>query len=297
MAETSQLWQSLSEGLFAHIDDSFVAEFRKPGGANKRLGAWDPFDKTMRYFKFLLFASAEQQSSAFFSRYRALGNVNVGGPISVKVQDCSINLDYLLAVQEYTFMESCTDMGAIRSVVEIGAGFGRTCHALLALEKRIERYTIIDLPNILALSRRVLQLVVPEHFAKIEFIDATNRGAWRGMERDLGINIDSFQEMPPATIDSYMAGVVSGCHFFYVKNAVAKYEPSAIGVDVKNPAELHDVFSLGYCRDVIDIFDDRALANARRKYIEAYRPGARWKLVADKPAELFPYFHHALYRS
>ena len=71
MQESSDLWQSLSRTLFADIDDAFLATFRQPGGANNRLGSWDPFDRSMRYFKFMLYAAAERQPERFFSLYRA----------------------------------------------------------------------------------------------------------------------------------------------------------------------------------------------------------------------------------
>ena len=292
---SSRLWDALSDTLFDNIDDQFVASFRRPGGANSRLGSWDPFDKTMRYFKFMLFSAAERQQPEFFEHYRRLRNIDVGAPVSVKVHGCAINIDYLMSVQEYMFMDSCVSFETLRSVVEIGAGFGRTCHTLLSLSDAIERYTIVDLPNVLALSRRVLAETAPDRLEIIEFIDATNADDWRGLERDLAINIDSFQEMLPGTIDAYLTGIVSGCRHFYTKNTVAKYEPSAVGIEGASPESLYDVFSLGYCRNVIDIFDDRALAEARQAYVGAYRPSADWKLVADKPAELFSYFHQAFY--
>ena len=103
--------------------------------------------------------------------------------------------------------------------------------------------------------------------------------------------------MPPGTIDAYLTGIVSGCRHFYTKNTVAKYEPSAVGIEGATPETFYDVFSLGYCRDVIDIFDDCELENARRAYVDAYRPSADWTLMLDKPAELFPYFHHAFYNA
>ena len=131
--ETSALWKSLSRSLFVDIDDAFVARFRQPGGANSRLGSWDPRDPTMRYFKFMLYTAAERQPDRFFSLYRALGKVNVGSPVSVTVRSCAINIDYLQSIEEFMFLESAIDIAAVRSVIEIGAGFGRTCHTLLAL--------------------------------------------------------------------------------------------------------------------------------------------------------------------
>jgi hypothetical protein len=81
-----------------------------------------------------------------------------------------------------------------------------------------------------------------------------------------------------------------------VKNPIAKYDPKTIGLTNVDGRTLQDVFSLGYCRDVIDIFNDVALDRARQAYVEAYRPASNWELLADRPMEMFPYYHHALYR-
>jgi putative sugar O-methyltransferase len=292
--EVSELWKSLSNKLFANIDDEFIATFRQPGGANSRLATWDPFDKTMRYFKFMLYTEAERQPDRFFEHYRALGKVDIGQPVSMKLRGCDINIDYLFALEEFLFLESFID--PVKSVVEIGAGFGRTCHTLLTLADRIESYTIVDLPDVLNLSRRVLSEVALDRFHKVRFVDATDLAAWQNLSADLAINIDSFQEMPPATIDAYMRGLIARSRYFYVKNPVGKYRPESIGIAVEDPAKFKDVFSLGYCRDVIDIFDDMALAKARKEYLQAYCPPS-WQVVAERPMSMFPYLHHALYRS
>lgn len=293
--EVSDLWKSLSHSLFSNMDDDFIATFRRPGGANNRLGAWDPFDKTMRYFKFMIYTAAERQPDRFFDLYRKLGSVDIGDPVSVTVKHCKINIDYLFALEEFMFLEQACDLTAVGSVIEIGAGFGRTCHTLLALSDRIERYTIIDLPEMLELSRRVLAKAVPEHIHKVSFVDATDSVAWRSLSADLAINIDSFQEMPPETVKGYIDGPVAHCRYFYVKNPVGKYEPASIGVEAN--AKFYDVLSLGLCHDVIDIFDDAALAQARKAYLDAYKPATSWRLVADQPMGVVPYLQHALYRA
>lgn len=293
---SSDLWKSLTQSLFAKVDDEFVTSFRRPGGANNRLGAWDAYDPTMRYFKFILYSAAEQESDQFFQLYRALHNVDLGSPVSIRMRSCDVNIDYLLSVQEFMFMNAAADLGAIKSVVEIGAGFGRTCHALLSFRHNIERYTIIDLPGVLALSRRFLAMAIPEEFHKISFVEVNDASECGNFRADLVINIDSFQEMSPETIDGYM-GLVRNCRLFYVKNPVAKYDPECIGIQVADRSQFKDVFSLGYCRKVINIFDDEQLAACRREYLDAYRPGDSWQLIAESPLKIFPYYHHALYRS
>jgi len=291
----SELWQSLSTTLFANIDDEFINSFRRPGGANARLGVWDPADRSMRYFKFMLYMAAMSQPKQFFRYYRKIANVNIGSPISVTVNSCSINLDYLLSVQEQLFLEKAGAADKSRSIIEIGAGFGRTCHTLLSLNDKIGSYTIIDLPNMLELSRRVLLLAIPKLFYKIQFVDATNINAWRGMTADLVINIDSFQEISAAAIDAYMNNLVAHCKSLYTKNPIAKYDPTCIGITLERQSDL-EVFSLGYCRDVIDVFDEQTLIKHRCNYVAAYRPSESWSVVADEPCRVFQYYHHALYR-
>ncbi len=294
----ARLWRSLCATEFARVDEDFISSFRRPGGANNRLAAWDPFDATMRYFKFMLYGAAVRQPERFFELYRALGRVDIGQPVAINVHSCAINIDYFLAIEEFMFLETAIDLQSVQSVIEIGAGFGRTCHALLALcaSGQLQHYTIVDLPEVLELSRRTLKKLVPAHYRKLRFVDATREGEWRGLTADLTINIDSFQEMPPSTIDSYMQNLIAHSANFYIKNPIAKYDPKDIGLKVEDPRMLGDVFSVGYCRDIIDIFDDVALTQARQTYLNAYCPGPNWKWTADKPMELFPYYHHAMYR-
>ncbi|HEV2642677.1 MAG TPA: putative sugar O-methyltransferase [Candidatus Elarobacter sp.] len=294
---SSELWNSLTQTLFSSVDDEFVSKFRRPGGANNRLGVWDAYDSTMRYFKFLLYSEAARESDRFFELYRALQNVDLGLPVSVRMRSCDINIDYLLSVQEYLFVDAAVDMGEVSSVIEIGAGFGRTCHALLSFRKSIERYTIVDLPAMIELSRRFLARAIPGEFHKVSFVPVDEASRWDGLVADMAINIDSFQEMPPATIDGYMRGLVGNCRLFYVKNPVAKYDPECIGVQVEDKARFKDVFSLGRCTKVVDIFDDEQLRLCRREYLEAYRPGPTWELVTEAPLDIFPYYHHAIYRA
>ena len=53
------------------------------------------------------------------------------------------------------------------SVVEIGAGYGRTCHSILSLYPNITEYHIIDFPQMLDLSRAYLKTVgTNENFEK-----------------------------------------------------------------------------------------------------------------------------------
>lgn len=298
MADTtvSQLWSELTGSLFGRVDDEFLTSFRAPGGANNRLAAWDAMDGTARYFKFLLFALASARPGAFFDQYEKLGDVDLGAPTAVTVRGCRINIDYYLSVDELLFLQDAADLSNISSVLEIGAGFGRTCHTILCLTD-VSRYVIVDLPEVLNLSSQYLRRVLPSgQYRKIEFINAHDTALWTGVEADLSINIDSFQEMPPETIRNYSQNLLAYSRFHYCKNPIAKYSPVLIGL-AERDVKAADVFALGLCRNVIDIYDDRALDQARQDYIEAYCPGSGWSVRASRPLDIFPYLQHALFEN
>ena len=68
-----------------------------------------------------------------------------------------------------------------------------------------------------------------------------------------------------------------------------------------SPEKLLDVYSLGRCTNIIDIFCENELLKARDAYVEKYSPppdtpsGCSYNAIATKVMDLFPYFHHVLY--
>ena len=131
----------------------------------------------------------------------------------------------------------------------------------------------------------------------IRFIESRDRAVWSLIDCDLVISIDSFQEMSPDVIDGYMGGLIAHSRYFYCKNPIGKYLPGSVGLQDVAPEKLLDVFSLGYCQNVIDIFDDDQLERARKVYLDAYTPkvGGGWRVLGERPMQLFPYYHHALF--
>ncbi len=74
----SNLWTNITSTQFQNIDDDFVNSFRIPGGPNARLAAWDPYDKSMKYYAFLLYSTARGKNFEFFKAYSKIKNVNIG---------------------------------------------------------------------------------------------------------------------------------------------------------------------------------------------------------------------------
>lgn len=301
--EESQLWHKLSRELFQHVDMEFLSTFREPGNPNNRLAAWDPLDRSLRFFKFLLFNQCAEKPDSFFEMYEQLGNTRLGNPVTVRVVrngvDVEVNLDHLFSVEEADFLARNLDTARIEHVVEIGAGFGRTAQAILKLFKKVRSYTIIDLPNILSLSAQYLRAVLdPPEFDKLRFVDAfefAKSKAEHGRAVDLVINVDSFQEMTPATIDFYMTSVIGASRFFFSKNAIGKYQPEVVGLARTPGLELSDVFDLGRSREVIDIFCNRDVDVARRRHAVEYLPSPEFAVAAQEPLGIFPYYQNVLY--
>ena len=296
----SKLWNSLAKEKFSLIDDVFLSTFREPGNANNRLAAWDPYDKSMRYYKFLLFHQIQNKNEAFFQNYSKIGLTTLGNPVSIAgPMGDEINLDHFFAIEEYTFLNKNLEVDELNYVVEIGAGFGRTAQALLKLIRNIKTYTIIDIPEVLSLSSRYLKkILTKEEFDKLRFKDAQKLSQERcdSCQIDLVINIDSFQEMPPETITYYFDKIICRSSFFYTKNAVGKYNPESIGLDNLNQKQLLDVFSLGLSTDIIDIFNNSDLIKAREKHVKQYCPSDLFNVVAQEPLGIFPYYHNVLYQ-
>lgn len=303
--EASQLWQQLAKDLFRNVDETFLSNFREPGRANSRLAAWDPLDRTQRFFKFLLFNQCERKPDSFFALYERLGNTSIGNPVVIRVvragRSVEVNIDHFFSVEEYCFLSENLDISRIKSVIEIGGGFGRTAQALIRLSNSVESYTIIDLPEVLRLSSLYLKAVLNDHeFGKVRFISAFSLadGVDAVPDRpDLVINIDSLQEMTPQTIDFYMDNVVKKARYFYSKNAIGKYRPETIGVGGCGDGNLKDVFMLGRSRDVIDIFCNSELDDARARHVDAYRPSRQFVVEAEAPLGMFPYYHNVLYNN
>jgi putative sugar O-methyltransferase len=92
--------------------------------------------------------------------------------------------------------------GEPREIVEIGAGYGRTAHALLSLHPGAN-YTIVDIEPTISISRWYLtQLFDP---ARLTFVPADEVDRLDDRQFDVGISISSLQEMTPDQVRDYLA--------------------------------------------------------------------------------------------
>lgn len=287
----SRMWQKLNDELFADVD---MATFRR--SVNNRLSGLDVDVHGFRIFRTLLFTLAQEcLDPAHLAVLDAIPQRQLGAPITVRAHGRDLCWDYIQSAWEVVFLADT--LRDARSVVEIGAGFGRTCHAILATNPQIESYTIIDLPPCMALSRQFLQTVLePDQFARIKFVANTEIDPDSPPICDLAINIDSMGEMDEEVARSYLSLIDGGARAFYTKNAVGKFRPETIGVMDANSESVRLALEAGMLRDVVDIFDTDALEAQAPRFIETYRPGPAWTLIANDWAKPWLYFHQALYR-
>lgn len=165
--------------------------------------------------------------------------------------------------------------------MEIGAGFGRTAHAIINNFMNVKLYTIIDLEPCLRLSSRYLKEVLSSaDYSKICFIKSVD--AEKVDRIDLAINIDSIAEMDPEVCRNYLSLINNVAGYFYTRNPICKYSPESIGIKNIHQIDFDKVANLGLCRKVIDIFDEEALSLCRKEYQSTYLPSILWALLKSE---------------
>jgi putative sugar O-methyltransferase len=291
----SSLWDTYHRTHITKDSSVDLAGF-KSAGVNFKLGLWNPKTNGIRYLKALIYNLADRLDEAGWQRLRRIGGRDTGGPISVRVHGETVCMDYLQAVLELQFMTRHVELdGAV--VLEIGAGYGRTCHAVLA-NHDVAAYYIVDLENSLDLARAYLRQVLGEDFAKVRFVAVDGlEQALADVRFDLCLNIDSFAEMDEGTVRDYLAFIAAHCRHLYVKNPVGKYLDPSLDDHAEGQELVAMALGTGLLRDVIDIHDSDVVRERSAGFVAAYRPGHGWNSVADAWAPPWSYYWQSLYRA
>lgn len=289
----SALWKLINTSCITHDKIQNLDDFKR-SEVNFRIALWNPQTNGVRYLKTLIYNLCAELSPQNRDRLARIKNRNIGEPISVTYDGQSVCMDYLQAIYETSFIADHLHLDEM-NILEIGAGYGRTCHSVLS-NHSVKSYTILDLPNCLELSSRYLLAVLDEeHYSKINFIVATDLPLMDTNHFDLCINIDSFAEMEPEVVQTYLDYIACNCKYIYVKNPVGKYaDPSLNTMPKEN--EVSIALTMGLLCDVLDIHDSIAVNNHKDKFLAAYRPGEQWRLVADSWARPWSYYWQAIFR-
>lgn len=290
----SRLWQHNNA---TRVTDQAVTNLEgfKSNAVNYKLALWDPGTNGVRYLKTLLYDLAGRMSEKNWEQLCRIENRDIGDPLTVRRGGQPVCMDYLQAVHELDFIEQHVSLDDAH-VLEIGAGYGRTCHAVMS-NHHVSRYLIVDLENSLTLAHNYLERVMDaDRFSRIEFIPAQDvEYALNDSRFDLCVNVDSFAEMDPETVHAYLGLVDACCDHFYVNNPVGKYLDKSLDGHSQGEEVVRYALSTGPLREVIDIYDDLAVESRSETYVAVYRPGGRWRCVTDEPAIPWGYYRQAFY--
>lgn len=290
----SALWNYINRTQITKEQTADLTNF-KSSPVNFKIALWNPQANGIRYLKALTHFLCTSLTPENWERIHRIKNRHVGNPFTVRYDGEEICLDYLQAVYELDFIVRNLSLDGMR-VMEIGAGYGRTCHAIMS-NHGVDTYSILDLPNCLDLSRKYLETVLDESsFARIRFISVEDFDAAGEFESNLCINIDSFAEMDAAIVHYYLNYIDKQSDYLYVKNPVGKYLDESLDNHFEGNEVVQMALSTGLLRDVIDIHDSQAVAAQANKFKEAYRPGDAWQCLADSWAMPWSYYWQALYR-
>lgn len=294
--QASPQWERITKYWVTEDAAVNLANF-KSDQRNYNLSLWNPEANGVRYLKTLIYNFGMELGPDEWARLRRIRNRETGAPVTVRCKGEPLCMDYLMAVLELGFIERELTLPGAR-VLEIGGGYGRTCHAMLS-NHELSEYCIVDLRNTLQLSRRYLgEVLTDAQFGKVRFVEVDDIDAvLDSAEFDLCINIHSFTEMIPATVRAYLDLIDRKCRAFYVKNPVGKFLDKSLDGHFKGDEAVRLALETGPLRKVLDVFDSEAVDAAVPDFITAYRPGDGWTCVANGRAIPWSYFWQAVYRN
>ena len=285
-------WQALVDEHYQGTRLNDLTAF-KSSAVNNKITLWDPETNGLRYLLELTVNLCRQLTPEEWTCLLAMRGKEVGMPHSVRFRGETVCLDSLQAVYELCFIARNTNLEGSR-IIEIGAGYGRTCHAMLSNEN-IASYTIVDIPLMLDLASRYLPQVLPQDkFDRILFVPLEDFTKLSAESYDLGINIDSFAEMEEEVVFNYLRFVATHCTTFYTKNPTGKYIDKKLSPDTSNKG-FQLAMASGILRDMVDIHDDQSVESQAPKFVNAYRPAASWRCSANSWARPWSYFWQAFY--
>lgn len=170
----------------------------------------------------------------------ALEDLRVGDPPTITIGRRNLSENFVDAVLECSELGRLLDMGAIRTILEIGAGYGALAE-VIARRYPHTRFVLVDLPPVCAFAEYYLAEVSPgdvlgyaetrqlsrldpdEHDERFLVVASYHAPRLAG-QFDLMINIGSFQEMSTTIVQNY-ADIVSclRTRWIYMKNAAEEH--------------------------------------------------------------------------
>jgi putative sugar O-methyltransferase len=146
----------------------------------------------------LLWRYAERHDTMFVTR---LPEPKLGQPLPVTWRGRLISQDLANSALEVAAVSRALGGRTPKSILELGAGYGRTAYALLSLFPEAT-YTVVDIEPALTISRWYLSELFPP--ARLRFLSPTEAKDLPAGSIDLALTISSLQEMTPPQVAEYL---------------------------------------------------------------------------------------------
>ena len=225
-------------------------------------------------------------------------NRNIGKPYCVNIEGRDIDFDYLQAAYEINTLYNTIPKYQLGSLLEIGAGYGRTCHSILCNYPNVEEYIILDLDTMMKYSKKYLKSVLSKkNYNKIKFIDIKKFHLLKDKMFDLIIQIDGFNEMEGEIVCHYLNYINSHSEYFYTKNPVGKYLDKTLDNHVLGTEMIQNALQSGLLTNILDIDNNLDIEkNGKEDFISTYKLSDKWKLLHSSWAKPIPFMWEAVYQ-
>ncbi len=195
-ARSSLYWQELNRKNIAQLQTHGYENFKQTVARNYFTWVGGPWDPQVRYFvkslpltlvlkafgsalvsgRHALFTTKESIVYNFTTlllwhhlQRREAGKIlaqlaepEAGNPPAIRVGGRNVSQDLLHSALEYqAILEGVGDPGRIRTVIELGAGYGRTAYVIMKMRPEW-RYVVVDIPPALYLSQRYMCAQFPK---------------------------------------------------------------------------------------------------------------------------------------
>ena len=144
-----------------------------------------------------------------------ISDVLFGNPFYIEIDDKIITQDLLVTLGEIKFLNSHVDLNKITSIVEVGAGYGRTAYGILKKYPHI-KYNIVDIEPALSVARYHLNNAFPDN--DIRYLTPDECGEIQNV--DLWFSISAFAEFDAEQIMGYVKHIDRTSKYFYITDAL-----------------------------------------------------------------------------
>ena len=291
--DNDSLWDYIEKHQIPEAGSFDLSSF-KSEATNFKIALFNPQTNGVRYLRTLIFNLCQQLSDKHWEYLSWVKNRDLGDPIVVSFNNQKICLDYLQAALELDFLSEHLPKKNL-NVLEIGAGYGRTAHALIS-NFQICSYTIVDREACRNLSCSYLSEVLsPEQFAKICFLSPDEYFQQKERRYEICLNIDSFNEMPAEVVSTYLASIEKNSASFYSKNPLGKFLDRSLDAHADGEQLVELALNSGLIRNRIDIFNQAEILKQRNIFLDTYCPSSSWTRAKDAWAPPWSYYWQALF--